>query len=393
MRKVNKLTGKKDGQITLFIIAGMLIVVVVFFLFYAIKISSVRQLEAETRRVSSSAVSSAPIQYLGNDCVEQSLKQGIIMLGKQGGWFLEGQPGYIEGGPKDLDGVSYALYQEEYPDSWPCTKTFKSSAPDYCRYVIPEQGVFFSHQTLSMSQIKKQLENYIAETIPNCTNIDELIGLAANYEATTGDIDVKKIEFGAGSIYAQVDYPIEIAVTGGSPIIYVHHLEATVEPIRFEQIYFAVRDAVEKEKTNLSYKITEEMPTVLFDKGLPNAEVSFERKKEGLVFEITDASSRIDGASDYLFRFAIKNRPPVLSYIHKNPSLNDNGFFEYDYLADEGEEVRINLNEIEAIDPDDEDVGNITITNIENKIIWVKVYDKDNESLFDSQKVRVSYEE
>ncbi|MBW2993703.1 hypothetical protein KY317_03970 [Candidatus Woesearchaeota archaeon] len=388
MRKVNKLTNKNQGQITIFIIIGMLIVVVVFFLFYTVKISSVRQLEAETRRVSSSAVSSAPIQYLGNDCVKKSLKQGIIMLGKQGGWFLEGHPGYL-GGPGDIGGVSYALYQETYSESWPCAESF--TAPDYCRYVIPEQGVFFSHLTLpSMSQIESQLKNYIKETIPDCIDVEELIGLAANYEAKTGDIDIKKIEFGVGSIYAQVDYPIEIAVKGGNPIIYVHHLEATVEPIRFKQIYSAVRDAIEKEKQDLIYKITEQMSEELVKNGLHNTKFSYERKKKGLVFTITDPASRIDGASDYLFQFAIKNRPPVLSYISRYPDELDT----YDYLVAKGEEIDINP---VAIDPDDEEPGEISITpvkrNKDNKItlVWVKVPDANNPDLSDSQEVRISY--
>ena len=343
MTKVNILTRRK-GQLTVFMIVGVLIVVIVFFLFYAVRVSTVRRLEAETRRVASVAISQTAVEYLGEKCLKDSLREGLDILGMQGGWFLEGQPGYLRGqAPSNIGGISYLVYQESYPKGWPCGVNWLE--PDYCRYVFPRRGMFFSYSKLpSMEQVKRQLSVYVANKTKECINLTQLLKLAANYEGYAGEVVVKEILFSPSSVSAKVDYPIEISVTGGKPIVFAQYFEEKIEPIRFLQIYRAVEKAVENEVLDLNYDIRAGLEEEI-SKRLSNVRVTPETKGGDKVLKINDEFS------GYLFQFAVKNRPPVLSYIHNHPHPNDGDL--YDYLAFEGDYAEIIP---KAADPDGDTV-------------------------------------
>lgn len=343
MKKVNILTRRK-GQLTVFMIAGILIIIIVFFLFYAVRVSTVNRLEAETRRVASVAISQTAVEYLGEKCLKDSLREGIDVLGRQGGWLFEGQPGYLRGqAPSNVDNISYLVYQESYPEGWPCGINWLE--PDYCRYILPRRGIFFSYSKLpSMEQIKRQLSTYVANKTKECINLTQLLKLSANYDYNTGDVIVKEITFSPSSVSAKVDYPIEIFVKGGNPIVFAQHFEEKIEPIRFLQIYRAVEKAVENEVLDLNYDIRTGLEDEI-SQHISNTRVTPEIRGGDKVFKINDESS------GYLFQFAVKNRPPVLSYIHNHPHTNGGDL--YDYLAFEGEYTEIIP---KAVDPDGDTV-------------------------------------
>lgn len=76
---------QKRGQITVFIIIGIIIIAVFGFIFYISKEVSRIQLETEANRIIDSVLATTPLNYYVTLCVEESTKEALNIVGDQGG--------------------------------------------------------------------------------------------------------------------------------------------------------------------------------------------------------------------------------------------------------------------------------------------------------------------
>src|SRR3989338_9782651 len=76
---------QKRGQLTVFLILGVLILGLVFALSYFISSSS--SASVETSLVQLDALTNKPLQEFMESCLDKSAREGLVLLGAQGGVF------------------------------------------------------------------------------------------------------------------------------------------------------------------------------------------------------------------------------------------------------------------------------------------------------------------
>ncbi|MAG08057.1 hypothetical protein CMO89_01170 [Candidatus Woesearchaeota archaeon] len=145
---------KKRGQLTIFIILGITIVFIFASLFYSTVYSKKVVMEKEVKKVI--GMDNKDIQLFVETCFDTSIRTGIGLIGKQGGYIDPEGIRFLQ----TLVGNVYILYDEG-----------QNNLPE-----ISETGVY--------------LKDYIRQNVSGC--VDELRELRKNIiEVSEGDIDVK----------------------------------------------------------------------------------------------------------------------------------------------------------------------------------------------------------
>ncbi|MBI4152960.1 PKD domain-containing protein, partial [Candidatus Woesearchaeota archaeon] len=350
------------GQITLFIILGIVILSIFIFLFTITASVSENRLERQRENAVSGALDATVIQRYASICVDDALKTGLELIGYQGGTLFEGQLGGISTPDHvSFDGhdVSFGITRQELypPQLYPCSSQFASQPPAFCRYPRLQQGVRFGQSRLPLLEspdgalsIQKQLERYIAEYVRQCVDIPRLQeeeGLRA-YTLTEG-IPVVEVIFRNADVVATVDYPLSVSIGGEEPVTQFIYFEAWL-PVRFRHIYDALEAIIQKDISDVGYDLqTEAAQELPFSYAFPNPlNLRYESLGQDGIFIIEDPSSVVDG-NNYVFQSARQNRPPALEYINRYESQQD----VYDYLLIAGETADFTAR---AGDPDEDPV-------------------------------------
>src|SRR3989338_129088 len=119
---------KKRGQITVFMILGVMLLFIFFFLLQFTSSLQKKQLTAAQEDVFTNALHKETLRIYVEDCLEDELPEGLTLLGSQGAiWrdqggsriFLEGVNGLSLGGEKISYVISLPLTAEE--NKYPCS--------------------------------------------------------------------------------------------------------------------------------------------------------------------------------------------------------------------------------------------------------------------------------
>lgn len=330
----------KKSQITVFIIFGLLILILFYFIYFLAEISS----ESGDSDLKPITNSKTLIEYTKN-CLQSSLQSGLILIGQQGGYIYRDQPGSIL--TLDIDSVSYENNKIPYLIStlsytsvpqYPCLSS--GNPLWHCNFInnislFPELYNYYYGDTtkfLQLDYIKKELKSYIELKTKECTDFSqfndhekypEFVGI----EITSDSSPSADILFGPEDVAVTLKYPILIKSTEGKAekeLIEVY----TTENIHFKKIYSAVKDILEKDNFYLDYNLKEDTSKGEFflqwqDK-IERKELEFNKLKDsaqlliipvqsGDIIQIID-DNKLQG-EPYLFQFARKNRPPVLDFI------------------------------------------------------------------------------
>ena len=70
---------------------GIVILVVFVFLAYSLRYISVQRLEEQREQIIETAIETAAVQYFASVCVDDALKTGLVLIGKQGGIIYDWQ--------------------------------------------------------------------------------------------------------------------------------------------------------------------------------------------------------------------------------------------------------------------------------------------------------------
>ena len=328
--------GEREGQITMFIIIGFVLLFTFSFIYFITTVQNEESNKSNIEKLTSDVLQSkAPTSYT-KQCVQDSLEQGLFLLGRQGGYIFKDQIG-----SKVLFDISSVQYEENrvayivqpldrLPPYYPCYTD--ENAPQYCGFIYDSIFPGLSSYNYGRSRlqglyqglysIKSQLEHYLEQTVPQCadfTSLQELPELKQyNLEEGNPKADVT---FDSDSVNVKMKYPLKFTLQGIPPIIHLLEFRGSAD-IRFKDIYEAAQDMIIKDNNDLDYNLYEDTVSGFY-KG---KEIKFNQIKKWAslsripisadvnIIKITDSKSKID-TEPFVFQYAVQNRGPVLDYI------------------------------------------------------------------------------
>lgn len=356
----------KRGQITLFIILGVIILASFLFLFAISNFIAEQQLEQQRQKIVQHPFDATIVQRFTSVCVDDALKKGIELLGKQGGYIFGSgeQPEFITAGEKVVAGITYRVQSPLYP----CLEQFASAAPAFCRYGdytgITQYGtVQLPPLDGGLYSVEGILGSFIANYVKNCINVDSFAADAGftGYTVKLEGEPAVSVDFRDTDTYVTVDYPVSVDIGDGELSRYV--LFESRVPVRFKQLYTAVLDAAHKEVSNASFSLDDAQQfftvnsarvqeAVKLRQLSPAVSIRAEQIGRDKLYTIEDPASRIANKR-FVLRFAQKNRPPALEFVRKNPSylydVQNTAADVYDFLVIKGEQLAFTM---KAHEPD-----------------------------------------
>src|SRR3989338_2957593 len=212
----------KQGQVTVFIIVGVVLLFVFIFLFALSSNVTKGNLDQEKESVISQTFQKEAFRLYIEDCLNDELEQGLILLGLQGRLF-RGQPGGSIDFVPDVTGtividgeeqtpVFYGITREVYAqdqNAYPCETD--ANSPVFCEYEFPNTKVGFGDLKLKVSTIEEDLQRYLINRTQFCVENFTLSNISRNARLETEEMDLSLALLNDG-ISVQVHYPFKVAV-------------------------------------------------------------------------------------------------------------------------------------------------------------------------------------
>ncbi|MBD3249782.1 hypothetical protein GF336_07080 [Candidatus Woesearchaeota archaeon] len=355
---VNRLT--KKGQLTMFIILGMFILLIFGLVFYFVNQAKETALQETAEKSLSDALQTDPFKYYTSLCLKATMEEGIKIIGENGGYIYDEDYDITE------EGIMYFIRSvPKVPPWYPCNNHY--NPPAYCRYDLDTVALgnihSFGNINTNTDNYKdfeeiaiSDLQQYIDDNLTKCTDFDTLQAIIPSYNITAGTPSTN-ITIGERDITAITEYPVTFHKHGQKPITTIAEYSATSR-IRLKKIFKAASNSISYDNSFPDFDIIKNSSSGYFESPkdekiilsfrdlIPGARIYKEEKQNHDIIIINDSFSRI-GAEQFAFRFARINRPPVLDYINKSDTD------EYDYLARPEENITFNL---KAADPDEDNI-------------------------------------
>lgn len=374
----------RKAQITLFMIIGLLL----FFAFlFVISLSSrieLNQLSSEQEQVLTKAFKKESLRLYVDDCLQDELEQGLILLGKQGTLWAD-QPGGSKQFSEGINGVTYgderiayAIIAEHYdvfPHAYPCDEEVNS--PAFCQYQYPNTTAGFGTLKLFPSTFSDDLRHYLLNRTAWCVQSFILTNVSRHAEIISTDIDLE-LAVGDEGIGVKVNYPLKFKI-GAEEIFHLSTFDFFY-PSQFKQLLDIVASPLTWDQRFVDFNYTEEILTrstftyaseqnvgpciayehyFLCDRALAldtyqslGISLAIETIVGDDIFTFTPALYTIVNTPEsYQFKIARQNRPPALEYIERAGCPAEG----YDYLVIKNHANYGNINLAPyAIDPDED---------------------------------------
>jgi hypothetical protein len=354
----------RKGQVTIFIILGILILAGAVFLFVLSSALRTSQLETAQEEILTGVFEKEGLRIFVEDCLADGIEEGLILIGSQGRlWaddpggtlaFSEGINGLLLNTISGDHQIYYGLtYREdfEFPNNYPCLEN-STNPPAFCKYTYDDLGhnANFGHQEqLGIRDIERDLSRYLESDTASC--VQELI--AANLSISSSirqdDLDIS-VNLEPEGIKVHAVYPLELYVDGSS---YFHLTDFDFfYPSQLQSfLRTAITLPLRNEGQDVDFKYSEEdlLLSGMYQ-GLSAHFTQFNVSGDRILQFIVDSPKILQHSNPYVFRFALENRPPALDYVSRKQCGG------YDYLVvpgSEREEGDINITPV-AHDPDDQ---------------------------------------
>jgi len=352
----------KRGQVTVFIIVGILLLAIVGFMFYIVSEIQVGELKAEQEQIIGKTFQKEALRIFVEDCLTDSLEEGLVLIGEQGRlWSTD--PGssaihFLDGFTGITFLTNYSVYyaityreELEYPNSYPCEDN-RDESPAFCKYEYPNPATFGDKGNIGADNIESDLKSYMINQSSECVSEFLLSNLSISSQIEEEEIVISKLEIETDGISIDVQYPLELVVEDE---VYFHLVDFSFfypSPKLNDMLSKAVSDPLNREVGNVTFDITNQ--TVLetlsevyrdLDTEVQNFSVDADT-----VIRYEFEAGDILKSKPYMFQFAIENRPPALDYASKFACSN------YDYLVLSGDDTELGEINIapNALDPDDD---------------------------------------
>ncbi len=351
------------GQVTIFIILGILLLASAGFMFFIVNMVQTEELATESENVVSTLFERESLRIFTTDCLEDSLEEGLILLGEQGR-IWEGQSGGSLTYRDRINGVLYGsenkqIYlgvtydvDENNSNSYPCTVN-TSSAPDFCQYSAYDFAEFGVKSSLTLSTVESDLQAFMLKEAQTCA--EEFLNSELSYsgDLVVGDMELT-VDIETEGFDISVLYPFELVVGDES---YFHLEDFDFFYISDFQSFFthAVSRPLIYEAQNITYPFNEE---ILNRQSVRYRELSpIFNEVEGSDGDTIISYDLDEGIilknSPYSYFLSIENRPPALDYVSRRACS------EYDYLVIRSHEAELGGIDIIpfALDPDDDSIS------------------------------------
>ncbi len=420
------------GQITIFMILGLLILISFIFVYSLTSGIKKGQLQETQEKTFTKSFKKEALRIFVEDCLTDELEKGLIFIGRQGRlWndqpggtrqFEEGVSGTALGGERIFYAITNDVFSE-FPNAYPCSN--ESLPPEFCRYAYPNTKAGFGSLELRSSTLENDLRRYMTNKTIECVREFTREEISGQVEIERGDVDLGLNIFDEG-IDIKATYPLKLSL-GGEEFFHLSQFDffyptqfkklldaAVVFPLRMDWQYvdffynetilgspffiygneIEVRDCFPVED-HFSCKLP------LRSDQYSSLGVELQRRElangDDLFAFVTGGYTVLNRPEQYTYQFARQNRPPALDYVHRMECP----LAGYDYLVvkDDAELGKVNIT-LSARDPDEENreatyfIGNIQTQESVSKptqegLSTISVAAEDEHGARDWQEVRV----
>jgi len=172
---------QKRGQVTLFVIIGILLVIVVGIIFYLYGDKLKVETEEEVKFDSSSVES---VKTFIQDCVNKYSLEAVNLVGKQGG---EINPGFYQ--------------------NWNCRRANECDKVSYLCYTT-EYNSCYNKKPFLHDFVEKEIHNYLKTRLKSCIDLDKIESSGFNVNA--GELKFN-VSIGDYATIINLNYPITIS--------------------------------------------------------------------------------------------------------------------------------------------------------------------------------------
>lgn len=214
----NKIFDGKVGQITVFIILGIILLAIgSLFIFFKSD-----HVESTTDDFVFTDTSSVNIFVEG--CLSSVAEDGIFYIGENGGYYsIGGLENYFIYNFYDIENITVPIYYDQSEESY-----------------LP-----------SIGEIEYQLDLYIQDNLNDCLEVGFETFATQGWEVSKGELKVESTIRG-GDILVELDYPLDIIISDN--VVNLQKFEETLD-LDFMEIYSIVEETLEYQKENPNYII------------------------------------------------------------------------------------------------------------------------------------------
>ena len=341
---MRKLTGKR-GQVTVFLIIGIVILAIFAGVFYTVSKVTKEKLVVEQDTPLSLEVRPR-IRIYVESCLQEIGVPGIYLLGMQGGLIY----------PEDLTKVMLT----------------ENAMINY--------GYLDKEKQLSLEKMEEDLGRYIEETLEFCVGEFEVFEEESIFVSVEGEMEASS-KILKNEVIFNLKYPLE--VTLGEDSFDTEDFSARV-PVRLGELVSQAGAIIGKHEENPNIVDLEYLTS--FDTFV----TTFPYDAETFVYSIYDEESVKDGAA-LTFMFAIKdagvNEAPELDYV-SDFVLGRGLEFEYVVTATDGDNDKLTFSSDSEVIPIDSETGLIKVTPTVVGTYYVTIKVEDGQGGADEDEVR-----
>ncbi len=347
------------GQITIFMIIGLVVLVIFVLLIQFVSSFQKEQLRQAQEDVFAGVFGQEAMRIFVDSCLRNHLEEGLKLIGRQGRiWqdqeggrqpFAEGITGLVD--PATSERVYYGITQKQFSEgkenAYPCRN--ENNPPAYCSYEHPTLSGYGSLKLRGSGIIISDLKRYLGEKTVECVNnyIREEISSQAEIETSVINLNLR---LNPQNIMLDVNYPLKFRLNN-EEYFQLSKFDFTYPSKLSQLLDGVVAPTLEKETVFVDYNFLDELND---NEAYLSLDVEVEKSDIGgddLFIFTLPAHTIIDNDQPYLYRIARQNRPPALDYVHRAecPAA------EFDYLVVPGDDLYGDLDlNLNALDPDED---------------------------------------
>ena len=313
--KINYNLSSKKGQITIFIIIGIILLFTFAAILYFTQRTAETELRAEVEPVLAEVHQTfRPVQTYTDNCILQVGKRGLKILGEQGGYIYPDLAGSFSAlHPTEADGIEMSSLKIPY---W--HYNFNSN-PDLEIKMRSLKPYLYIEDDPEMS-VEAQLQRFVDEKLDSCL---------ANYSIFSGQgIDVTRLEpqkevkvaIGQDSVNFLVKMKIQAKKVEESFEIRQFYVKI---PLNLKH-YYEVADEITQIETNYSFLEMQALDLIATYSGVDRERLP---PTEAVTFETIPKVFWVENDIKEKLKGLLLSQVPMLRY------LGSENFYRYDYLS------------------------------------------------------------
>ena len=331
--KVNMKVKSLKSQLTMLMIIGLVLFIVISLVLYLSKAAIKKQSKDITKKIQETPMETQPIKDFVQKCLDKLAKDAVLLIGKQGGRIYKSQGGTLIDYLNSDEGmffVEYGNLKTAYNILPPRFAPIPSPNTDFGNYYpwetfpydpldLTEPPIFEGYfginnmpplnPTFGSHSIQTQIETFIDNNIEKCIDIN--IFKEQGFDISVGKTNTSVI-IGGKDVSVESKIPITIINSATNEHAELREFSTGVD-VRIKDIYFFVRELIDKEVRDIKFNIS----------STKNNQDSFKIQLIKNTFsnddliEVSDQKSLLYG-KPYEYAFGRKNRAPALYYIKDN---------------------------------------------------------------------------